>query len=119
MGSMPSRHSDSQMADIDPKLTQAINEAEGEAEPGHPARRVQAVVTLKSKYPSKPLDPAETEESIRALVGEAAKQTNAEPNDLVVFRNLQSFSIDADAKLISKILGEDQVGSASLNKVKK
>ena len=39
----------------------------------------------------------------------------AEPNELVVFRNLQSFAIDADAKLISKILDEDGVDSASLN----
>src|ERR1043166_8337249 len=98
------RHWDDDMADIDPKLTQAIAEAEGEdGQPGHPARRVQAVVTLRSKHPSKPLDPAETEESARALAQQAAKQTNAEPNDVVVFRNLQSFSIDADAKLISKI----------------
>jgi hypothetical protein len=102
------------MADIDPKLAQAISEAKA-GSPGHPARRIQAVVTLRSKQPSKPLDPAETEESVRALVGDAAKQTNAQPNDLVVFRNLQSFSIDADATLISKILEEDQVDSASLN----
>ncbi len=106
------------MAEIDPKLAQAISEAEG-GKPGHPARRVQAVVTLKSKDPSKPLDPAETEKSVRTLVEEAAKQTNAEPNDLVVFRNLQSFSIDADATLVSKILDEDQVDSASLNIVRK
>jgi hypothetical protein len=102
------------MADIDPKLAQAISKAES-GSPGHPARRVQAVMTLKSKHPSTPLNPAETEESVRALVKDAAIQTNAEPNDLVVFRNLQSFSIDADARLISKILEEDQVGSASLN----
>lgn len=107
------------MADIDPKLEQAINAAESEiAQPGHPSRRVQAVVTLKSKSPLKPLDPAETEASVKTLVEDAAKQTNAQPNDVVVFKNLQSFSIDADASLISKILGEDQVGSASLNKAK-
>lgn len=106
------------MADIDPKLAEAISAAEG-GQPGHPERRVQAVVTLRSNDPSKPLNPAETEESIRTLVEEAVKQTNAEPNDLVVFRNLQSFSIDADAKLISKILDEDRVGSASLNVVEK
>ena len=55
------------------------------------------------RHPTTPLNPAETEESVRAMVEEAAKQTNAEPNELVVFRNLQSFAIDADAKLISKI----------------
>lgn len=104
------------MANIDPKLRQAITEAEAEDGKTGQSRRVQAVVTLRSKNPAKPLEPAETEESIRALVREAARQTNAEPNELVVFRNLQSFSIDADAKLISKIIDEDGVDSASLNK---
>jgi hypothetical protein len=108
------RHWDEFMAEIDPKLAQAISEAET-GSPGDPARRVQAVVTLRSKHPSKPLDPAETERSVKALVEQAAKRTNAKPNDVVVFRNLQSFSIDADAALISKILEEDQVDSASLN----
>jgi folylpolyglutamate synthase/dihydropteroate synthase len=104
------------MANIDPRLTQAISEAE-DCQPDAPARRIQAVVTLRSKHPSTPLDAAETEKSVRTLVEKAAKQTNAKPNDLVVFANLQSFTIDADAKLISKILDEDHVDSASLNVV--
>src|SRR5262245_40171635 len=102
------------MAKIDPKLVQAISEAQ-HGQPGHPKRRVQAVVTLKSKHPTQPVDPAETDEAARNLVENAAKFANAEANDVVVFRNLQSFSIDADAKLISKLLGEDGVDSASLN----
>jgi hypothetical protein len=102
------------MANIDPRLRQAISKAIT-CKAGHPTRRVQAVVTLRSKDPSKPLDPAETEKSVKNLVDKAAQQTNAQPNDVVVFGNLQSFAIDADAKLISKILDEDRVDSASLN----
>jgi hypothetical protein len=103
------------MANIDPKLIQAISDAKT-YKAGHPTRRVQAVVTLRSDDPSKPLDPAETEKSVKSLVDNAVKQTKAKPNDLVVFRNLQSFTIDGDANLISKILDEDRVDSASLNK---
>jgi hypothetical protein len=43
------------------------------------------------------------------------KETKAKLNDLVVFKNLQSFTIDGDAKLISKVIDADHVDSASLN----
>jgi hypothetical protein len=102
------------MANIDPRLTRAIDMAKSYTA-GSPSRRVQAVVTLRSDDPSKPLDPNETEKSVKKLVDEAVKKTKANLNDLVVFRNLQSFSIDGDASLISKILDEDRVDSASLN----
>ena len=102
------------MANIDPKLLRALDDAKTVGA-DHPTRRIQAVVTLRSDDPSKPLDPAETEESVKSLVESAVKQTKAKLNDLVVFKNLQSFTIDGDAKLISKVLDADGVDSASLN----
>jgi hypothetical protein len=102
------------MAKIDPKLLRAIDAAKTRSA-GHPTRRIQALVTLRSDDPSKPLDPAETEESVKTLVDNAVKQTKAKLNDLVVFKNLQSFTIDGDANLISEVLDADRVDSASLN----
>jgi hypothetical protein len=102
------------MANIDPKLLEAIDAARTRSA-GHPTRRIQALVTLRSDDPSKPLDPAETEKSVKRLVDDAVKETKAKLNDLVVFKNLQSFTIDGDAKLISKVIDADHVDSASLN----
>src|SRR5262245_40867647 len=102
------------MAKIDPKLLRAIDDAKARRA-GHPTRSIQALVTLRSDDPSKPLDPAETEESVKTLVDNAVKQTKAKLNDLVVFKNLQSFTIDGDANLISEVLDADRVDSASLN----
>ena len=102
------------MANIDPKLLHAITVAKTRSA-GHPTRRIQALVTLRSDDPTKPLDPAETEKSVKRLVDDAVKETKAKLNDLVVFKNLQSFTIDGDAKLISKVIDADHIDSASLN----
>jgi hypothetical protein len=99
------------MANIDPKLLHAITVAKARGA----GRRIQALVTLRSDNPAKPLDPAETEKSVKRLVDDAVKETKAKLNDLVVFKNLQSFTIDGDAKLISKVIDADHVDSASLN----
>jgi hypothetical protein len=97
------------MAPIDPKLTKALDEAKGSN------RTVQAVVTLRSDDPSTPMDAAKTEDSVKTLVEQASRKAGATPNDVVVFPNLQSFSIDADAQLISDLLEDEAVDSASLN----
>jgi hypothetical protein len=97
------------MAAIDPRLTKALDDAKGGR------RKVQAVVTLRSDDPSVPMDPARTEESVKTIVEQAARKAGAEPDDVVVFANLQSFSIEADAQLISDLIEDDAVDSASLN----
>ena len=91
---------------IDPKLTSALRRGKGS---------VQAVVTLRPKEPGIPLAPAETEKSVQSIVERASRVTSSTPKDVTVFRNLQSFSIDAKPALIESILDESDVDSASLN----
>jgi len=101
------------MANVDPKLTKAIREAQRPE--GSTVGRVQAVVTLRSKDPATPLDAAHTEAYVRKLIAKTSRQTRQTPNDLVVFPNLQSFSIDAHADFVTRILDDDEIDSASLN----
>lgn len=94
------------MGKIDPRLQNALRRAEG---------NVQAIVTLRSNDPSNPLAPEATDASVKSLVRDAERETNSHPKDVVVFSGIQSFSIDADSKLIEHILDHDAVESASLN----
>ncbi|MBB6122940.1 hypothetical protein [Sphingobium subterraneum] len=93
------------MIQLDPKLKRALDSA---------VESVRAVVTLDSKS-AKPLAPEETEASVQSIVERATKKTKIKPRDLVVFPNLQSFSIDADPSFMKEVLSEDSVHSASLN----
>lgn len=99
---------------LDPKLVKALREAR-KAVPDQAEGRVQAVVTLRSRDPSKPRDAADTEKKVRKLIAKTTRQTRQSPKDLVVFPNLQSFAIDAEAEFVTKILADDDIDSASLN----
>lgn len=102
------------MANIDPRLTKAIREARtgGFAK----GSSLQAVVTLRSNDPNKPMDPEQTKRSVNRIVADVGRRLHKEPKDLVIFPNIQAFSIDADAEIIDKILAEDSVDAASLDR---
>jgi len=76
---------------------------------------VQAVFTIGAKGRTGPVAPEETEEMVNKLVDRAARACNSLPHKLVIFPNLQSFSIEADPILLRKILDEDEVDAATLN----
>jgi len=97
------------MAKIDPRLTQAIDSAKDGAS-------LQAVFTLRSDEPDKPLAPAQTEARVKAVVDAASAKVSRAPNRVVVFPNLQSFSIDANALLIQNLLDAEHIETATLNK---
>ena len=97
------------MAKIDPRLTQAIGQAKDGAS-------LQAVFTLRSDEPDTPLAPAQTEARVKAAVEAASAKASQSPNRVVVFPNLQSFSIDADAQVIKNLLDADHIETATLNK---
>lgn len=73
------------------------------------------VFTLRSDDPAKPLAPAQTEALVKAVVATAATKAGQAPNRVVVFANLQSFSIDAEVKLIRNLLNADPIETATLN----
>lgn len=94
-------------AKIDPRLRAALR---GQGP-------VQAVVTLKSPLSGRPLEADQTEASVKQLLDDAARKTNSQPHGFVVFKNLQSFSIDAAPNLINEILQRPSIDSASYNGV--
>lgn len=94
---------------IDPQLLHALEDT---AAPKGP---VQAVVTVGAPGRASPMAPAETEKVVNAIVDRAARECNSLPHKLVIFPNLQSFSIEADPILLRKILDEDAIDAATLN----
>ena len=94
---------------IDPGLLHALDEPEMDKGP------VQAVFTVGAKDRKGPMAPEETEKMVNKLVDRAARACNSLPHKLVIFPNLQSFSIEADPILLRKILDEDEVDAATLN----
>ena len=94
---------------IDPRLLHALEDTATGKGP------VQAVVTVGTQGGSSPLAPAETEKMVKDIVDRAARASNSLPHKLVIFPNMQSFSIEADPILLRKILDEDQVDAATLN----
>ena len=94
---------------IDPRLLQALEDTATGKGP------VQAVVTVGAQGGANLLAPAETEKMVKDIVDRAAQASNSLPHKLVIFPNMQSFSIEADPILLRKILDEDQVDAATLN----
>lgn len=94
---------------IDPRLLRALEDTTMAKGP------VQAVITLGARGCTSPMAPAETEKMVNDIVDRAARECNSLPHKLVIFPNLQSFSIEADPILLRKILDEDRVNEATLN----
>jgi hypothetical protein len=94
---------------IDPQLKRALDPSSGRSGP------IQAVIVVGSPAGSKPLAPAESEQMLRGLVDRAAEETQSFPERLVLFPNVQSFSIEADPELLRRLLENDSIDAASLN----
>ena len=72
-------------------------------------------VTVGAKGRKSLMAPEKIEEMVNKLVDRAARACNSLPHKLVIFPNLQSFSIEADPILLRKLLDEDEVDAATLN----
>ena len=92
------------MPKVDPKLTRRLATHKG---------NVQAVFTLRSS--GKPLEAQQTEDFVRSILSRAEQSSATKAKRVQVFRNLQSFAVEAPAEFISSVLNEDEVDSASLN----
>ena len=92
---------------IDPRLIQALDHAA-------PNDGVQAVVVVNSPT-GLPLPKAESEAMLRDFVDRASKDVNVSPNKVVLFPYVQSFSIEAEPKLLNRILEDDSIDAATLN----
>lgn len=96
------------MAAIDPRLVSAI-------QAGKPSgRTVHAAFTLRNGITGEALSPEQTDEIVKDLVSRASKATTKPVGKVVVFKNLQSFSIEAPAKVVEKLASEDAVDTAAL-----
>ena len=118
------------MAKVDPRLLREItrsgresarrggnrggagnaSEADGAATP------IQAVITLRSGPDGKPLSPEATEASVHEAVERARSITALDARKVKVFKNLQSFTVEADPEFVKTLIEDDIVDSASLNK---
>ena len=94
------------MPKIDPKLSSQLVSSKG--------GDVQAVFTLRSPGKS-PLAANETEDSVKRILSRAEQNSATKAKRVQVFRNIQSFAIEAPASFISSVLSESDVDSASLN----
>ncbi len=94
-------------ASVDPKLANAI--LQGKARDG----KVHAAFTLRG-VKGEVLTPEKTDALVKEMVGKASSLTNKMADKLVVFKNLQSFSIEAPADLVEKLADEDAIGTAAL-----
>ena len=92
---------------VDPKLTAAIRN--GKAYGGE----VHAAFTLRGDN-GEVLSPETTDRIVKEIVSKAATETKKAAGRLVVFKNLQSFSIEAPAVLVEELAKEDRIGSAAL-----
>jgi hypothetical protein len=117
------------MAKVDPRLLREItrsgressrrgggsDNASDAAHAGETAS-VQAVITLRSGPDGLPLSPEATEASVHQAVERARSITALDARKVKVFKNLQSFSIEADPEFVKTLIEDDIVDSASLNK---
>jgi hypothetical protein len=121
------------MAKVDPRLLQEINRnstrSARESSPtrggsaggvesvtGSGAAPIQAVITLRSGDDGKPLSPEATEACVHDAVERARSRTALEARKVKVFKNLQSFTVEADPEFVKSLIEDDIVDSASLNK---
>jgi hypothetical protein len=125
------------MAKVDPRLLQEINRsgARSAKSARESSRRgggsgsspsasgaeaasapIQAVITLRSGNDGKPLSPEATEAHVHEAVERARSITALEAHKVKVFKNLQSFTIEADPEFVKTLIEDDIVDSASLNK---
>jgi hypothetical protein len=77
---------------------------------------VQAVITLRSGPDGRPLTPEATEACVHQAVERARSLTALDARKVKVFKNLQSFTVEADPEFLKTLLEDDIVDSASLNK---
>lgn len=109
------------MAKVDPRLLQEINRSskrslrESAPAPSDNAP-IQAVITLRSGDDGKPLSPEATEAHVQEAVERARSRTALEARKVKVFKNLQSFTVEADPEFVKTLIEDDIVDSASLNK---
>jgi hypothetical protein len=94
---------------IDPELLRQLESAS--------AGNVQAVFVLKPSDPEKTiLDPEETEAVVKRVLKRVARQTGTKPDDSHVFRNLQSFVLDAPATFVRRLIEQKEIAAATANR---
>lgn len=107
--SRTSRGSRAGAARADPELIRQLTRAEAATEP------VEAVFMLKQRGGRVPT-PERVEELAETLVRRAERQTRSAVDDVNVFRNLGSFVVRAEPRIIRVLLEQPEIGSAVANR---
>lgn len=95
-------------AKIEPELCEAIRRHKRQD------KLVHAAFTLKNASDGKLLSPERTSKVVKRLVDLASSKTAKKPARVVVFKNMQSFSIDAPASFIEELTNQDDISTAAL-----
>jgi hypothetical protein len=93
---------------VDPQLSKAIRTGK------RGDRDIHAAFTLRVDPKSKGYSPEMTDKIVKEVVSRASSETAKEAKNLVVFKNLQSFSIRAPVSLVEKLTNDDAIGTAAL-----
>ena len=75
---------------------------------------VSAVFTLRSAK-ERILPPAKIELLVREIVDAATRQCSTAPEQVTVFKSLQSFAVQAPAAFVRSVLSHPAIGTAAAN----
>jgi hypothetical protein len=96
------------MAHIDPQLQHEVDRFRGDN------RNLQALVVLnRSSVAGR--KPDEVGTIVNDLVADVCAASQSKPARVVVFKNINSFAVEAPAKFLDSLLRRSQIGSATLN----
>ena len=95
-------------AQVDPQLSKAIRRSHVSGDAVH------AAFTLRDDDSGKGLSPEMTDRIVRDAVAKAAQATSAKPKGVVVFKNLQSFAIEAPGRLVERLVRDEAIQTATL-----
>jgi hypothetical protein len=95
-------------AQIDPQLSKAIRSSRVSG------NSVHAAFTLRDDGNGKGLSPEMTDRIVKEAVDKAARASAAQPGGVVVFKNLQSFAIEAPARLVERLASDEAIQTGTL-----
>ena len=119
------------MAKIDPRLLREITRSDKESSQQRgsgsrggddtnvaerAATPIQAVITLRSGPDGQPLSPEATEATVHEAVERARSRTALDAHKVKIYKNLQSFTVEADPEFVKTLIEDEMIDSASLNK---
>jgi chaperonin cofactor prefoldin len=97
-------------ARLRPELEAQLRRAESCNEP------IQAVFTLQERGKAA-AQPEETEARVKRLIQKVTAEVGERPDETNVFRNLGRFVVQASARFVRALAGQEEIASATANRL--